>query len=79
MPQPFLEAGQHIDFRTGLDIDRPPRRKPHLFQGRGEHVLTGDDPEHLTARTGGNPGAELTGGGTVQSIIPASCHFMQRT
>ena len=77
MSQSFLETGQHVDVRTGLDIDRPPSRKPHLFQGGSEYVLTGDDPQHLAARAGRYAGAELTGGGTVQGVIPAARHLMQ--
>lgn len=77
MPQPFLEAGQHIDIRTGLDKNGPPSRKPDLFQGGGEHILAGDDPEHLATCASRNPGAELTGGGTVQGVIPTAGHFMK--
>lgn len=79
MPQPFLEAGQHIDIRTGLDKNGPPSRKPDLFQGGGEHILAGDDPEHLATCASRNPGAELTGGGTVQGVIPTAGHFMKGT
>ncbi len=79
MPQSFLETGQHVDVRTGLDKDRPPCRQPDLLQGRGKHILTGDDPQHLATRTGSNPGAELSGRRTVQGVVAASCHFMQRT
>lgn len=78
MPQSFLEAGQHVDIRTGLDKNGPPSRKPHLFQGGGEHVLTGDDPEHLAARAGCNPGAELTGGRTVLGVVASARHLVQR-
>lgn len=79
MPQSFLETGQHIDVRSRLDIDRAPCRQTDLFQGGREHILTGDNPEHLATRAGRYARAELSGGRTMQRIIPASCHFMQRT
>lgn len=78
MPQTFLEAGQHIDIRTGLDKNGSLCCQPHLFQGGGKHVLTGDDPEHLAARAGCNPGAELTGGCTVQGVVASARHLVQR-
>ena len=79
MPQPFLETGQHIDVRACLDIDGSPCRQTDLLQGRGKYILTGDDPQHLAARTGRDPGAELSGRRTVQGIIPAARHLVQRS
>ncbi len=79
MPQPLLETGQHIDVRACLDIDRAACRQTDLFQGRGKYILAGNDPQHLATRAGRNPGAELSGRRTVQGIVAASCHLMQRT
>lgn len=77
MPQSLFKAGQHVDVRCRLDIDGPACRQPDLLQGGREHILAGDDPQHLATRAGSNAGAELTRRRTVQGIIPASCHFME--
>lgn len=77
MPQSFLETGQHIDVRTGLDKDCSPCRQTDLLEGRRKHILTGDDPEHLTARAGRNPCTELTSRRTVKGVVAPACHLMQ--
>lgn len=77
MPQPFLETRQNVSLRNSLDIDDPSARQSGLFERGTKHILTGDDPQHLAACPGSDPGNELSGCRTMQRIIAATGHFME--
>jgi hypothetical protein len=77
VPQTLLKAGEDGLLVAALEIDDAIGVQPGLRERRRKQIQSGETPEHLAARAGGDARGKEGGGRTVDRAVAAARDFMQ--
>ena len=77
MPQAFLKGSEDGLLVAAFEIDDAVGVQPSLRERRRKQVQSGETPEHLAARAGGDPCCKKRGGRAVDRAVAAASDLMQ--
>jgi hypothetical protein len=77
MPQAFFKAGEDGLLIAAFEINDAVGVQPGLRERRRKQIQSGETPEHLAARAGGDARGKERGGRTVDRAVAAARDFMQ--